>query len=126
MLVPCNEVLALRKATTDDLDDLANIACAAFPKDPQWNYRFPHREEFPEDHWNCTRLMYKNLMEKEGNVINIVTVPSKEDGKKIGRSIALAVWELPGSMTGVTWPSGSYNHSHISPVALGDLVLSHE
>ena len=70
--------------------------------------------------------MYKNLMEKEGNVINILTVPSKENGKNINRSIALAVWELPGSKAGITWASGSYNHSQKSSVALGDLVLSHE
>ena len=70
--------------------------------------------------------MYKNLMEKEGNVINILTVPGKENGKKIRRPIALAVWELPGSKMGVTWASGSYNHSRTFPVALGDLVLSHE
>ena len=107
MLVPSDELLALRKATTDDLDELANIACAAFPIDPQWKYRFPHREEFLEDNWNCTRLMYKNLMENEGNVINILTVPSMEDGKKVHRPIALAVWVLPGSRMGASFPSGT-------------------
>ena len=117
MLVPSDEVLALRKATTDDLDDLANITCAAMPMDPQWSYRFPHREEFPEDHWNCTRLMYKNLLETEGNVINVLTVPSMTDGETVRQLIALAVWELPGSKTGVDLAFGSYNHSHTSPAA---------
>ena len=35
MLVPSDEVLTLGKATTDDLDDLADITCAAFPMFPQ-------------------------------------------------------------------------------------------
>ena len=117
MLVPSDEVLALRKATTDDLDDLADIACAAFPMDPQWDYRFPHREEFPEDNWTYTRLMYKNLMENDSNVINIITVPSKKNGEIVRRSIAVAVWELPSIKTGVTLVSGSYNHSYTSPEA---------
>ena len=126
MLVPSDEVLRLREATTDDLDDLADITCAAFPMDPQWDYRFPHREEFPKDNWTSTRLMYKNLMETVGNVINVITIPSKEDGEKLRRSIAFAVWELPGSKTGAALASGSYNHSHTSLLASGDLILSHE
>ena len=80
MIVPSDGVLALRKATTDDLDDLADIACATFPIDSQWDYRFPHREEFAENNWTYTRLMYKNLIENDDNVINIITTPSRENG----------------------------------------------
>ena len=43
--------------------------------------------------------MYQTL--KEGNIISIVKVPNKEDGKKIRRSIALAVCELPGTKKGM-------------------------
>ena len=45
--------------------------------------------------------MYKNLVEKKGNVINIVTVLSKENGKKIRRPIVIAVWEQDGCYLGV-------------------------
>ena len=126
MLVPSDEVFTLRKATTDDLNDLANITCGAMPKDLQWDYCFPHRKKYPEDHWNGTRLMLKNPMETTDILINVITVPSKEDGETNGRSIALAVWELPGSKRLFTFASGSYNHPHAVPVALGDLLLGHE
>lgn len=95
MSVRSEDVMALRKATVDDLDDLADIACAAMPMDPQWDYRFPRRKEFPEDNWNHTRLAYKNLLETPGNIINVVTVQSEKDGEMVHRSIAMAVWELP-------------------------------
>lgn len=95
MSVRSEDVMALRKATVDDLDDLADIACAAFPMDPQWDYRFPRRKEFPEDNWNYTRLAYKNLLETSGNIINVITVQTEKDGETVHRSIALAVWELP-------------------------------
>ena len=126
MLVPSDGVLALRKATTDDLNDLANITCAAMPKDLQWDYCFPHRKKYPEDHWNGTRLMLKNLMETTDILINVITVPSKEDGETNDRSIALAVWELSGCKTGFSLGSGSYNHPHASSVALTNSILSHE
>ena len=42
------------------------------------------------------------------NCQHLLTVSSKEGGKMIRRSIALAVWELTGEMTGVTLASGSY------------------
>lgn len=107
MSVRSDDSLALRTATADDLDELADIACAAFPMDPQWDYRFPHRKEFPTDNWNCTRLMYKTLLETSGNVINVITVPTKKDGATVHRSVALAVWELPEDTTSRTFAPGS-------------------
>lgn len=107
MLVRSVDVMALRKATVDDLDDLADIACAAVPMDPQWDYRFPHRKEFPKDNWNATRLMYKTFMETSGNIINVITVPTEKDGKTVHRPIALAAWELPEDTKSGMIPTGS-------------------
>lgn len=109
------EVMALRKATIDDLDDLTNIACAAFPMDPQWNYRFPHRKEFEKDHWNHTRTTYKNLLATSGNIVNLITVQSEKDGETVHRSVALAVWELPESTRKYMASLGSYMGSLTSP-----------
>lgn len=118
MSVSSEEVLSLRTATIDDLDDVIDLACATFPMDPQWDYRFPHRKEFPEDHWKCTRLAYQNLMETPGNVMNIITIPTKKDGKIVDRPIAVAVWELPGDKTGVIPTQGLYTHTYQSLLAL--------
>lgn len=106
MSVLSDQVLTLRAATADDLDDVADIACAAFPMDPQWDYRFPRRKEYPKDNWNCTRLMYKNLMEK-GDAINVITIPTKKDGEEVHRPIAVAVWEPIGGGTDIAFASGS-------------------
>lgn len=90
-----DEVMALRVATADDLDDLADITCAAFPMDPQWDYRFPHRKQFPKDNWDCTRFTCQSLLETPGNIINVITVPTEKDGVTVQQAIAVAVWELP-------------------------------
>lgn len=88
--------MELRTATADDLDSLADIACAAFPEDPQWDYRFPRRREYPQDNWMCTRQMYNRfLTDSEDNnyLVKVITSQSNEDDR-IVKPVALAVWEL--------------------------------
>lgn len=95
MLVHSDEVLTLRQATADDIDDLTDLSCAALPLDPQWDYRFPRRKEYPEDNWKCTRSTYQTFMETPGYLINIITIPAEKDGGLVQRAVALAVWVLP-------------------------------
>ncbi|KAK3486068.1 uncharacterized protein B0T23DRAFT_408131 [Neurospora hispaniola] len=33
------------------------------PLDPQWDYRFPLRKEFPEDHYKYTRMLFKYFLD---------------------------------------------------------------
>ena len=47
LLLALTRSMALRQATTDDLDTLRDIALAAMPMDPQWDYRFPRRMDYP-------------------------------------------------------------------------------
>ena len=49
MSVHSDEIMILRVATADGLDDLANIACAAAPIVPQLDYPFPHCRIYQED-----------------------------------------------------------------------------
>jgi len=86
----------MRKATKDDLDDLVDIMCAAMPMDPQWDYRFPKRRQFPEDNRRCTRKMMERLVnddEKSHTVVRVIAIPSSEKGKT-SQAVALAVWEM--------------------------------
>lgn len=85
-----------RNATADDLHSLADIACAAFPEDPQWDYRFPRRREYPQDTWKCTRQMYNRFLtdpEDNNYLVRVITSQSNEDDRTV-KPVALAVWEL--------------------------------
>ena len=86
--------LKLRTATSTDLDNITAVACAAFPDDPQWDYRFPHRKEFPEDNYKCTKELYKSMLDIDDIVINVITTSTKENNETKEKLIALAVWEL--------------------------------
>jgi len=91
-------VLELRLAKSDDLDEITNIAIAAFETDPEWQYRFPYRHQYPEDHWACTREPYKQILEagagEEGGslVMHVVTLKT-EGSTERARPIAVSIWE---------------------------------
>jgi hypothetical protein len=52
----------IRVATLDDLDTIVNVVLVTMPHDSQWNYRFVHKYEFPDDHYKYTRLLYENFI----------------------------------------------------------------
>ncbi|CAH0037033.1 unnamed protein product [Clonostachys rhizophaga] len=47
--------MTVRLGTSDDLDSLVDLGLEAMPMDPQWEYRYPHRFEYPDEHRICTR-----------------------------------------------------------------------
>lgn len=85
----------LRVATVADLDAITEVALAAFPFDPQWNYRFPHRHEFPEDTQSYTKIGYRAFFDtpKGATYVIVATAPSLED-PAIKKLVAMAVWEV--------------------------------
>lgn len=87
----------VRAAASHDLDAMATIICQAMPLDPQWDYRFPLRKQFPEDNYECTRRMLQSMLYEYGVYISVVTIPSpgclKEEEEV---PVGLAVWELMG------------------------------
>ena len=90
-------VLEMRKATADDVDDIANIQCAAFPADPQWPYRFPGYRTYPEDTLECTRYMYHAFLNDHGNentFVKIITDRGLVERVGPPKPIAVAVWKL--------------------------------
>ena len=103
--------MTVRRATTDDLDSLTNIACSACPMDPQWDYRFPRRDKYWEDHWRCTKEMYSQILKDPNNVTNVLCLKDAADGVIEERLVALAVWEIPGTR-GSTFMSSSSHFSY--------------
>lgn len=92
--------LSLRPAGPFDIDALTNIGIAAFPHDPQWPYRYPYAQDFPEDHVKFTRERYVEwLKAAEGPVCKIMVVEINEDveGKGSRRVIAFGIWRSPSS-----------------------------
>lgn len=88
-----DQELRMRQATIDDLDGITKLAIEAFPDDPERDYRFPYRLEYPEDQWKWTRVEYEGFL-KQPESYDILVI---EAGQKL---VALGIWDVSG-LTGV-------------------------
>lgn len=90
---PPDQRLALRLARLDDLDNITTIAQRGFPDDPEFDYRFPYRDEFPEDNrrWICQE--YREYLEQPEKYIVIIITASDNDDK----AVALSIWDVSPS-----------------------------
>ncbi|ETS79398.1 hypothetical protein PFICI_09251 [Pestalotiopsis fici W106-1] len=101
--------IVVRVATMEDLDDLTKIAQAGFPDDPEFDYRFPHRQKYPDDHWRWTRREYEGyLNQPDKYAVLLATLPTNQKSdeyndehkqeRELNRSwpvsVALAVWDM--------------------------------
>lgn len=86
--------LVLRAATPEDLEDIATVAQEGFPDDPEFNYRFPYRDEYPGDNRKWILQEYKEYLEQPDKyAVNIVTASDNDD-----RAVALSVWDMSVSV----------------------------
>lgn len=88
-----DQELHMRQATIDDLDGITKLAIEAFPDDPERDYRFPYRHEYPEDQWKWTKVEYEGFL-KQPESYDILVI---EAGQKL---VALGIWDVSG-LTGV-------------------------
>ncbi|KAG4436840.1 hypothetical protein IFR05_007689 [Cadophora sp. M221] len=90
--------LEIRIATLEDLPDITELVINAFETGPEWDYRYPRRHEYPEDHFNCTREPFRQTLESGGGkeddapVMFLATLKAGDSSTR-GKPIAVAVWE---------------------------------
>ncbi|OTA57912.1 acyl-CoA N-acyltransferase [Hypoxylon sp. EC38] len=87
---PVDKRLALRTATLDDLEDIATVAQQGFPDDPEFDYRFPYRDEYPEDNRKWIVQEYREYLEQPDKYAVIIVTASDNDNK----AVALSVWDI--------------------------------
>ncbi|KAF9775383.1 hypothetical protein IL306_006515 [Fusarium sp. DS 682] len=88
----------LLPVTADDLDAIVEIVTKAFPYDEQFAYRYPYRDEYPEEHYKYTRLYYAKYLNTTlagQNTIMLATAPDLNNPKET-KVIALSIWDNPG------------------------------
>ncbi|KAF4478558.1 gnat family [Fusarium agapanthi] len=84
---------SIREATLDDLDGIVDVVLVAMAHDPQWNYRFVHKDEFPDDHRKFTRLLYQQFISPLNDdwkvILAEVTIPGM-----LSKVVGFAVWDV--------------------------------
>jgi hypothetical protein len=87
--------ISIRRATIDDLDAMVDIALVAMPQDPQWNWRFPYRLQFPEDTRDFTRVKYEEFLRNaDGQWLVMLAEREELNGKAAPEAVAMAIWNM--------------------------------
>lgn len=89
--------ITVRFAQASDIEALTQIGIAAFPFEPQWPYRYPHRKQYPEEHYKHTKIRYTEWLAAataKQCMIMVAEAPSIED-LAVRKVVALSIWRLP-------------------------------
>jgi hypothetical protein len=103
MAKKANSSLTIRPANESDIDRITEIAIAGFPYDPQWDYRYPYRKEYPKEHHHYVRLAYEEYWNRTVAGANqmILTESPRDDDHNKSEVVAFSIWDNPGSKTGM-------------------------
>jgi len=84
--------LAMRQATKADLDAIVRIVKDGFPDDPGCDYKFPNRDQYPEDFEKWTRLEYGGYIDQPEKFASFVVTATEND--LVDEPIAIGVWDI--------------------------------
>ena len=93
----------IRPASMNDLHDIVNISIAASSMEPQFSWKYPHREQYPQDTYEYARRDYLNYIENSENRWLVMLAETSKNYTKNGQieqlassemtTIAVSVWE---------------------------------
>jgi len=83
-----------RLGVPSDADALTEVIIRTMPLDPQWDYRFPYRHEFPEDHYKYTKMLFEYFLDPAfDDWLVMVVEDSLEPGGELS-IVAFGVWDV--------------------------------
>jgi len=107
----------VRQASVDDLDALLEIGLAAMPQDPQWDYRFPYRHQFPNDTRLHTRERYREFLEnRSGNWFVSLAEHYSNSPYAKPVPVAFAIWNV-SNVTNPQAPSHSKAQANVLDIS---------
>jgi len=93
----------IREATQDDLDAIVDIHIEAFHDDPDIDYPFPHRREFPDFMKTSTKERFRSYLIEPETYSVMVACSKRNEGHNIEKSVAYAAWRLKDIDAGETF-----------------------
>lgn len=93
--------ITVREAVLEDLDQITKIGISAFPLDPQWNYRYPYREQHPQVHYDCCKQRWAEWLAASQTpdcMILVAELPSNEDSS-VTAVQAFSIWKMPSHLS---------------------------
>lgn len=68
-----------RLGRPEDLDGVTDVIIKAMPDDPQWDYRFPKRCEFPDDHRKYTKMLLQHFLDPKLDDWVVMVVEDRQE-----------------------------------------------
>jgi hypothetical protein len=95
-LFRCHSQFAMkpRLALPADIEAVTNVIINAMPLDPQWDYRFPYRDQYPKDHYKFTRMLFEYFLDPSYDDWLVMVV---EDSLRPGQPtevVSFGVWDI--------------------------------
>jgi hypothetical protein len=87
-------IMKVRAAHLDDLDELVDLVLVTMCDDAQWDYRFEHKVEHPEDHRKYTRMLYEKFLDVAYDDWLIMLVEEEATESRPRRIVAFSVWNV--------------------------------
>ncbi|EUC40781.1 hypothetical protein COCMIDRAFT_40950 [Bipolaris oryzae ATCC 44560] len=87
--------VVFRAATPHDVDSIVSVVLKAMPFDPQFDYRFVYKKQFPEDHYKYTRILYEEFISPINDdwLVMVAEVPASPASKP-ATIVGFAVWDV--------------------------------
>jgi len=87
-------MIRVRTAGLADVENVLKVVMEAMPYDPQWNYRFPYRHLFPEDHYKYNRMLYEQFTDPANDDWRVVVAEATSPDNRQTEIVASSVWDV--------------------------------
>lgn len=109
----------VRLAEPQDAVEVTKVFINAMQDDQSWPYRFPHREEFPDDHWNYNLDLMSRFISPDYDdwVVVVAEADDSRAGADVRRIVSFAVWNISYAnkrRRGSSYVPNSREHLHLS------------
>ncbi|KAK3688255.1 hypothetical protein B0T22DRAFT_511595 [Podospora appendiculata] len=86
-----------RPGLPSDVDAVTKVLIKTMPLDPQWNYRFPLRREYPEDHYKYHRMLIEYFLDPSYDDWQVMVIEDSLDPTSSASEksvVAFGVWDV--------------------------------
>lgn len=85
----------IRPGLPSDVDAITNAIIKTMPLDPQWDYRFPLRKQFPDDHFKYTRMLFEYFLDPSYDDWTVMVVEDVDPaGSEKLKIASISVWDV--------------------------------
>lgn len=86
--------IRVRKSSLQDLDAIAKVVAASSYQEPSNAYKYPTRDRYPNDAYECTRNDYLKYIRNDEHRWHCMVTEKVKDNEAEATIISVALWEV--------------------------------